>query len=74
MDGRRMNDLREEIGMQFSLTERIVRRWMMWAGQGVWMETTKEWSVEVVKSVEKRDVRKMEEANKWREKAAGREK
>ena len=42
MDGRRMNDLREEIGMQFSLTGRIVRRWMMWAGQGVWMETTKE--------------------------------
>ena len=34
MDRRRMNDLREVIGMQFSLT----RSRMMWAGHLVWME------------------------------------
>ena len=32
---RRMNDLREEIGMQYRLTGRIVRSWMMWAGHFV---------------------------------------
>ena len=32
MDVRRMNDLGEETGMQFSLTGRIVSSWMRWAG------------------------------------------
>ena len=33
-----MDDLREEIGMQFSLTGRILRNQMMWAGHLVQME------------------------------------
>ena len=35
---RRMNDLREEIGMLFSLTGRMVRSWIRWAGDLVRME------------------------------------
>ena len=35
---RKTNDLREEIGMQFSLIGRTVRIWMMWAGHLVRME------------------------------------
>ena len=35
---RRMTDLREETGRQFSLTEIIVRRWMIWADYLVRME------------------------------------
>ena len=34
----RMNDPREEIGMQFSLAGRMVRSRMMWAGHVVQME------------------------------------
>ena len=36
--GRRINDPREEIGMHFCLTGRIVRSQMMWAGHLVRME------------------------------------
>ena len=32
MTGRRVNDLKEEIGMQFSLTGRTVRSQMLWIG------------------------------------------
>ncbi|KAI0241095.1 hypothetical protein LSAT2_001753 [Lamellibrachia satsuma] len=38
VDKRRMDDLREEIGMQFSLTGRLVRSQMMWAGLLMRME------------------------------------
>ena len=39
MDRRRMDDLREEIGMQFSLMGKLVRSQMTWAGHLVPMET-----------------------------------
>ena len=33
-----MKDPREEIGRRFSLTGKIVRSWMMWAGHSVGVE------------------------------------
>ena len=90
MDRRRMNDLREEIGKQFSLTGRITKRWMMWAGHLVQMEEDRlldraEGMKQRVYGKRgrpqlrwddclKRYVRKTEEDDRWREKAADREK
>ena len=36
-----MADLREEIGVLYSLTGRIERSRMMWAGHVVWMEESR---------------------------------
>ena len=52
-----MNVLMEGAGMQFSSTGRITRILMMWAGGGLTMK--------------KRDVRKADEDDKWREKWKG---
>ena len=37
VDRRRMDELREVIGVQMSLTERLVKSWLKWAGNLVWM-------------------------------------
>ena len=41
VDRRRMNDLRKEVGMQCSLTGRLVRSRMRWAGHVVRMDVSK---------------------------------
>ena len=41
VDRRRMNDLRKEVGMQCSLTGRLVRSRMRWAGHLVRMDASK---------------------------------
>ena len=41
VDKRRMNDLRKEVGIKCSLTERLVRSSMRWAGHLVRMDAGK---------------------------------
>ena len=41
VDKRRMNDLRKEVGMQCSLTGRLVRSRMRWAGHLIRMDASK---------------------------------
>ena len=42
VDRRRMNDLRKEVGMQCSLTGKLVRRRMRWAGKNYCKQTSQE--------------------------------
>ena len=37
VDKKRMDELREEIGVQMRLTVRLVKQWLRWAGHLVWM-------------------------------------
>ena len=38
VERRRMDELREEIGVQMSLTGRLIKSQFEWAGHFVWME------------------------------------
>ena len=42
VERRRTNELREEIGVQMSLTERLVKFWLRWAGHMVQMGEERE--------------------------------
>ena len=77
-----MDDLREEIGMQFSLTGRLVRSQMMWAGHLMRMEAGRlPKRVEAVKEGGHRkrgrpqweDCIKRDVKRQWRKKAVDRE-
>ena len=48
VDRRRMDELREEIGMQMSLTVRLLKFRLRWAGHLVWMGRERENSREQV--------------------------
>ena len=37
VDRRRMDELREDIGVQMSLTGKLVKCWLRWAGHLLWM-------------------------------------
>ena len=68
-----MNDLREEVMMQLSLTGRLVRRRLMWASHLVRMEEG-HLPKKTAKSKEIRNEEGIrEEGDKWREKAVDRE-
>ena len=88
VDRRRMNDLRKEVGMQCSLTGRLVRSRMRWAGHLVRMDASKlAKRAEVEKhqgrrkrgrpqlrweDCMRRDMRRSGEDERWREGAADR--
>ena len=88
VDRTRMNDLRKEVGMQCSLTGRLVRSWMRWAGHLVRIDAgklTKRAEVEKHKGHRKRgrpqlrwedymrrDMRRSGEDERWSEGAADR--
>ena len=88
VDRRRMNDLRKEVGMQCSLTGRLVRSRMRWAGHLVRMDASKlAKRAEVEKhqgrrkrgrpqlrweDCVRRDIRRSGEDERWREGSADR--
>ena len=88
VEGRRMKDLREEVGTKACIVGKIVKSRMKWAGHMVRMkedklpkraETKKQDSRKRGRpqlrweDCEKRDLRKAEEEEKWREKANNRD-
>ena len=89
VERRRMKDLREEVGTKASIVGKIVKSWIKWAGHMVRMKDDKLLKRSETKKQEgfrkrgrpqlrwkdcvKRDLRKAEEEEKWREKANNRD-